>query len=60
MGKDHRQESKRCTRCGEWTESETELCDECQEDALEEVPFSVPEYLDPLDQARADSMVGGE
>ncbi len=57
MGKDKRNNRKGCARCENWAEEGSELCWECEQDVLNEIE---PEYSDPLDQERADSMVGGE
>lgn len=61
MGKDRRSQRTQCLRCEQWALEGSELCEECEQNALNEL--TVVEYLrdryeDPLDQARADSMVG--
>ena len=70
MGKDRRVQQHKCLVCDQWTEDESELCLRCEADAVkamwgEEIPHGLgtrrlPEYDDPLDQARASSMEGGE
>ena len=57
MGKDKRENRKACARCENWAEEDSELCWECEEEAIKELE---PEYDDSLDQERADSMIGGE
>jgi hypothetical protein len=54
MSKDRRDERRSCLRCGDKTDQGSELCESCEEEAIEEMV----RYDDPLDQERADSMVG--
>lgn len=95
MSKDKRSDRKRCLRCTQWAEYGSELCSDCEQDALDKVredaiegwgfhggisaealrfthsgPYAQAisgtwkiigkDYLDALDQERADSLEGGE
>lgn len=56
MSKDKRIELHKCARCQNWMDDEeATYCPKCEAEYLE---THEPEYDDPLDQARADSMAG--
>lgn len=37
MSKDHRTDRKRCLRCTNWAEYQSELCADCEQDVLDEL-----------------------
>jgi hypothetical protein len=63
VGKDKRHQTWRrepCARCDNFAEEDSELCASCEEDVLDALNTIEVQalYDDPLDQERADSMVG--
>lgn len=66
MGKDKRSNQQRCLRCSQWAEYQSELCIDCEEDALGALapPMGAEEFIEKvlycvlLDQERAESMEG--